>query len=339
MSLVRPAYKKRIVLASRPEETATAENFRMEEVEIPGLQNEQVLVQSLYISVDPYMRGRMNAGKSYVAPYPIDGVILGGVIGRVIETASPVFDVGDIVLGGYGWQTYEVVSADSLRKIDASIAPITTYLGVLGMTGLTAYFGLLDIGKPKEGETVVVSGAAGAVGTVVGQIANIKGARSVGIAGSDDKCEYLTKELGFTAAINYREPDFEKQIEAACPNGVDVYFDNVGGTVSDTIMKLINHGARIPICGQIATYNGAKTDIGPRVQIKLLTTSSLMQGFVFSNYASRFAEGAEIMAKWVSAGKIKYQETNVEGFENTVSAFFQLFTGGNTGKLLVKVSE
>lgn len=338
MNSTRPEHKQRIVLASRPEETATAENFRMEEVDIPELQDGQVLVQSLYISVDPYMRGRMSAGKSYVAPYPVDGVILGGVIGRVMESASPALSSGDFVLGGYGWQTYEVVGAERLHKIDTSIAPITTHLGVLGLTGLTAFFGLLDIGKPKDGETVVISGAAGAVGTVVGQIANIKGARSVGIAGSTDKCEYLIKKLGFTAAINYKDADFEQQLKAACPNGVDVYFDNVGGTVSDTVMTLINQGARIPICGQIATYNSARSDIGPRVQRKLLVTSSLMQGFIIGNYASRFAEGTEALAKWVSAGKIKYQETIVEGFENTVPAFFQLFSGGNTGKLLVKVT-
>ncbi len=293
----------------------------------------------MYVSVDPYMRGRMNEGKSYVAPYPVGGVIQGGVIGRVMESASPNLAVGDVVLGGYGWQSHEVVGDDTVRKIDPTLAPISAYLGVLGMTGLTAYFGLLDIGKPQAGETVVISGAAGAVGTVVGQIANIKGARSVGIAGSKDKCEYLVKELGFTAAVNYRDADFAQQLSDVCPNGVDVYFDNVGGEVSDAVMNLINKFARIPICGQIANYNLAAPAVGPRVQGTLLTNSALMQGFIVGNYAQRFAEGIQDLSAWLVQGKIKHQETIVDGFDHIVDAFLDLFSGGNTGKLLVRVAD
>lgn len=335
----KPTIKKQIVLATRPTGMPTLQNFRIEDVEIPSLHDGQMLVQTVYISVDPYMRGRMNDAKSYVPPYPIDGVIEGGVIGQVIETASSKFSVGDFVLGGYGWQTHSVVDETEVRKIDSTHAPLTTHLGVVGMTGLTAFFGLLEIGKPKMGETVVISGGAGAVGTVVGQIANIKGAKSVGIAGSDDKCRYLVEELGFTAAVNYKAADFENQLASACPDGVDVYFDNVGGTVSDAVMKLINRGARIPICGQIALYNLSNFDMGPRVQPALLVNSALMQGFIVGNYAAQFSDGIKELSTWVEQGKLKYEETIVEGFDHTIDAFLQLFSGGNTGKLLVRVAE
>ncbi|MGC4377579.1 NADP-dependent oxidoreductase [Fictibacillus sp. Mic-4] len=331
---------KQILLVSRPKGTPTIENFKFIETDIKAPADGEVLIRTLYLSVDPYMRGRMSGRKSYVPPYELNEVVQGGVVGEVVESKSGQFKKGDIVLGNLGWQTYSVVSADRIGKIDPDLAPITTALGVLGMTGLTAYFGLLDIGQPKEGETVVVSGAAGAVGMVVGQIAKIKGARVVGIAGSEEKIAYLTEELGFDAAINYKTADnIKEKLQEACPNGVDVYFDNVGGSISDAVLSLINKGARIPLCGQISLYNLEKADVGPRIQTQLLINSALMKGFIVSDYQERFKEGMADLAKWVKDGKIKYKENIIEGFENTVEAFLGLFKGENLGKQLVKVAE
>ncbi|WP_026678711.1 NADP-dependent oxidoreductase [Fictibacillus gelatini] len=331
---------KQILLVSRPKGTPTIENFKFIETDIKAPADGEVLIRTLYLSVDPYMRGRMSGRKSYVPPYELNEVVQGGVVGEVVESKSDQFKKGDIVLGNLGWQTYSVVSADRIGKIDPDLAPITTALGVLGMTGLTAYFGLLDIGQPKEGETVVVSGAAGAVGMVVGQIAKIKGARVVGIAGSEEKIAYLTEELGFDAAINYKTADnIKEKLQEACPNGVDVYFDNVGGSISDAVLSLINKGARIPLCGQISLYNLEKADVGPRIQTQLLINSALMKGFIVSDYQERFKEGMADLAKWVKDGKIKYKENIIEGFENTVEAFLGLFKGENLGKQLVKVAE
>lgn len=234
------------------------------------------------------------------------------------------------------------MSESALRKIDTSLAPASAYLGILGMTGLTAYFGLLDIGRPKEGETVVVSGAAGAVGSTVGQIAKIKGARVVGIAGSDEKIDYLKQELQFDEAINYKTADdIQKALQNACPDGVDVYFDNVGGPISDAVMNLLNEFARIPVCGAISSYNAESEadDMGPRVQSKLIKTKSLMQGFIVSDYSDRFSEGAKQLAEWLKAGKLHYEETITEGFENIPDAFLGLFKGENKGKQLIKVSD
>jgi NADPH-dependent curcumin reductase CurA len=330
---------ERILLVNRPKGTPTKADFRFEEAAIPELENDQVLVKTIYLSVDPYMRGRMNDTKSYVPPFKLNEVISGGVVGQVVQSRSGEFSEGDFVIGNLGWQNYNVASDAEVRKLDPSIAPLTTNLGILGMTGLTAYFGLLDIGNPQEGETVVVSGAAGAVGTVVGQIAKIKGARVVGIAGSDEKIAYLKDELGFDEAINYKTEDVYQALKTSCPDGVDVYFDNVGGEISDSVIRLINKGARIPICGQIALYNLEKMDVGPRIQSQLLINSALMKGFIVSDYAAHFEEGAVELAKWLQEGKLSYSENIVEGFENTVEAFLGLFKGENTGKQLVKVSE
>lgn len=328
---------KRIILAKRPVGMPTIEDFQFEERPLPQPGEGEVLIRTLYLSVDPYMRGRMNDRKSYVPPYELGKVILGGAVGEVIVSRADEFQVGDIVVGNLGWQTHAVAKANQLKKVDEQRAPITTALGILGMTGLTAYFGLLDIGQPKAGETVVVSGAAGAVGTVVGQIAKIKGCRVVGIAGSDTKNRYLIDELGFDAAINYKATDRRAAIAKACPNGVDVYFDNVGGEISDDVMLLLNKHARIPICGQIALYNLTKPDIGPRMQSQLLITSSLMKGFIVGDYSQRFEEGSIQLAEWVKEGRLKYSEQIVDGFEHTVDAFLGLFTGENLGKQLVRV--
>lgn len=330
---------KRIVLASRPKGMPSMDNFRFEEAPLPEPIKGQASVRTLYISVDPYMRGRMNDTKSYVPPFPLNQVIAGGSIGQVVVSRDDSLKAGDIVLGQWGWQQYTVTDAEHLRAVNPKLGPITTALGVLGMPGLTAYFGLLDIGRPRDGETVVVSGAAGAVGMIVGQLAKISGCRAVGIAGSADKVAYLTDELGFDAAVNYKTADLAGQLAQACPQGVDIYFDNVGGEVSDAVLGLINKGARIPLCGQISLYNLERQDIGPRIQTQLLINSALMKGFIVGQYAPDFPEAIAELSRWVAEKKIKYSETIVEGFEKTPSAFLGLFSGENTGKQLVKVAD
>lgn len=336
-----PAMKnKQIILASRPTGMPAMDNFATVDAEVPQPKDGEVLVRTRYLSVDPYMRGRMNDGKSYVAPFAVNEVINGGVVGEVIESRSADFKPGDIVTGQLGWQLYSVARAKELRKVDPNLAPVTTALGVLGMPGLTAYFGLVDIGKPREGETVVVSGAAGAVGMTVCQVAKIKGCRVIGIAGSDEKNEYLEHELWVDRTINYKTAvDMKQALKDACPNGVDIYFDNVGGAVSDAVLPFINQAARVVICGQISLYNLDRPDVGPRPQPYLLVKSALMQGFIITDYASRFAEGVKQLGQWVQEGKMKYAENIVDGFENTPNAFLGLFSGENLGKQLVRVEN
>lgn len=333
--------QQQIQLARRPQGVPVHEDFRFETISVPEPRQGEVLVKTLYVSVDPYMRGRMQDTKSYVEPFALDEALSGGVIAEVVSDGDKLKQ-GEIVIGNLNWQEYSAVSESAVRKIDTSLAPASAYLGILGMTGLTAYFGLLDIGRPKEGETVVVSGAAGAVGSAVGQIAKIKGAHVVGIAGSDDKIDYLKNELQFDEAINYKTADdIQKALADACPNGVDVYFDNVGGPISDAVMNLLNEFARIPVCGAISSYNAENEadDMGPRVQSKLIKTKSLMQGFIVSDYADRFSEGAKQLAEWLKDGKLHYEETITEGFENIPDAFLGLFKGENKGKQLIKVSD
>jgi NADPH-dependent curcumin reductase CurA len=330
---------KEIRFRSRPTGMPTPDNFDIVETEVPQPGDGDVLVRTLYISVDPYLRGRMREGRSYVAPFEVGQVIESGAIGEVIESRSPKFAVGDIVAGMFGWRLYNVAKADGLTKVSPPPPiPISAALGVLGIPGLTAYFGLLDIGQPKEGETVVVSGAAGAVGMTVCQIASLKGCRTVGIAGSDDKNKYLRDELGVDATVNYKNPGIQAALREACPQGVDVYFDNVGGNVSDAVLPLLNHGARIVICGQISIYNLDKPDVGLRPQPYVLINSALMKGFIITEYAARFGEGVMQLAQWVGTGKLKYAETVAEGFENTPQAFIGLFSGENLGKQIVKVA-
>lgn len=330
---------KKITLASRPAGAPSLDNFEIADAEMPQPQEGEVLIRTLYLSVDPYMRGRMSDRKSYIPPFALNEVITGGGVGEVVESRAANFQTGDIVTGQLGWQLYSVEQGASVRKVDPSRAPVTTTLGVLGMPGLTAYFGLLDIGQPEAGETVVVSGAAGAVGTFVCQIAKIKGCRVVAIAGSDEKNRYLTSELGVDAVVNYKTSgDLKAALREACPGGVDVYFDNVGGEISDHVTTLIKHGARIVICGQISLYNLEDQDVGPRVQPYLLVNSALMQGFIVTDYAARSAEGIGQLGQWLAEGKLKYAENIVEGFENTPQAFLGLFTGENLGKQLVKVA-
>ncbi|MEP6636668.1 MAG: NADP-dependent oxidoreductase [Acidobacteriota bacterium] len=336
---MNPMENKQILLASRPTGMPSSENFRIADTALPQPQEGEVLVRTLYMSVDPYMRGRMSDRKSYIAPFEINEVITGGVVGEVVESRSPMFQPGDLITGMLGWRKYSVVKGGELRKLDPKLAPVTTALGILGMPGLTAYFGLLDIGQPKEGETIVVSGAAGAVGMTVCQIGKIKGCRVVGIAGSDEKNHYLEEELWVDRTINYKTGDVKKELRDACPDGVDVYFDNVGGEISDAVITLINKFARIPLCGQISMYNLEKPDVGPRVQPYLLTKSALMKGFIVTDYAARFAEGVTQLGKWLAEGKLKYAEHIVDGFENAPNAFLGLFAGENLGKQLVKVAD
>lgn len=328
---------QQIILASRPTGIPTLDNFKFENTTLPEVKEDQVLVEGLYYSVDPYMRGRMNDAKSYISPFEIGKPIEGGVVAKVIDSKSTEFKAGDFVVGRLPWLVRSVVSSKGLQKINATIAPASYYLGVLGMPGLTAYFGLMDIGKPKPGQTVVVSGAAGAVGAVVGQIARIQGCKVIGIAGSDEKTNLLKSEYGFEEAINYKTtPDLKKALAQACPNGVDVYFDNVGGEISDAVISQINFQARIVVCGQISLYNNSDIPTGPRLQPQLLSHSALMQGFIVNDYKDRFDEGFQELVKLINEGKIKYPETKMKGFDQLPSAFIGLFNGENTGKMIVE---
>jgi NADPH:quinone reductase len=330
---------RQILFVKRPGGIPDESCFKFVVSDIPQPSSGQVLLRTRFLSVDPYMRSRMNDRKSYVAPFQLNAVLNGGIVGEIVESKSNNFSNGDFVVGNLGWQDYSIAGEKEVRKINPETAPVSTALGVLGMPGLTAYFGLLDIGKPKKDETVVVSGAAGAVGTIVGQIAKIHGCRVVGIAGSDKKTMYLIDELGFDAAINYKTiPHLRKALKEACPNGVDVYFDNVGGDISDAVISLINNHARIPLCGQISLYNDMIIPKGPRIQPRLLTYSALMKGFIVHNYTDRFDEGIRQLAEWLKEKKLKYAENFVEGLENAPKAFIGLFSGDNLGKQIVKVS-
>jgi NADPH-dependent curcumin reductase CurA len=328
-----------ILLASRPKEMPKPENFKLIHRSIPEITKGEVLIRAIYLSVDPYMRGRMRGVKTYVDPFEVNEELLGGVVGEVFKSNNPSFNIGEIVEGRLGWADYSVSNGKNIRKVDLELAPISTALGVLGMPGLTAYFGLLDIGQPKEGETVVISGAAGAVGMVVGQIAKIKGCNVVGIAGSDEKNRYIKNELEFDETINYKTDNVLEALKKACPNGVDIYFDNVGGVISDAVMNLLNFQSRIVLCGQISEYNLEKPETGPRLQRHLIHHSALMKGFIVGDFAEFHAQGLEQLGKWVKEGALKYRENIVFGLENTPKAFIGLFAGENIGKQLVKISE
>lgn len=326
-----------ILLASRPEGLPTAENFRFETNEVPPLASGQVLLKTLYVSVDPYMRGRMSAAKSYIAPFEVGQPLAGGVVAEVVETQHDKLPAGTVVVGNLPWQQYSVSDGRGLQPIPAGQAPTSYYLGLLGMPGLTAYFGLLDICRPQAGETVVVSGAAGAVGMVVGQLAKLQEARVIGTAGSDEKVAYL-KELGFDEAINYKTANLAEALLAAAPDGVDCYFDNVGGPITDAVYDLLNKHARIALCGQISTYNATEAPVGPRPEWKLLKTSAKLQGFIVSDYYPRWPEGVQQLTEWYRQGKLRFEETITEGFDQIPAAFLGLFQGENTGKAIVKVA-
>lgn len=329
---------RKVILKSRPIGSPDETNFEFVEELLLSPKESEVTVKTHYLSIDPYLRNLMNEEK-FVEPSVQLGEVFGvGTVGEVVETNSDFFQKGDFVAGFWGWQIYANVETNQLTKLNPNQAPISTALGVLGIAGLTAYFGMIDIGKPKAGETAVISGAAGSVGMLAGQIAKMYGARVIAITGSDTKNDYLRKELGFDAAINYRTTtNLFSNIKQAAPNGIDVYFDNVGGDISDSVLPLINRGARIPLCGQISQYNLEQPETGPRIGILLVKNAALMQGFSFTQYESRFPEALEILSGWMKENKLKYKEYIVEGFDNTPKAFKGLFSGENIGKLLVKI--
>lgn len=327
-----------ILLKSRPQGMPDASHFETVETPIPEAGPGQVVRRTIWLSVDPYMRGRMSDAKSYAAPAKLGEPMVGATVSQVIASNSPRFAPGDFVLGYDGWQAYGVGDAKLLRALDPTLAPVSYALGVLGMPGLTAYVGMLDIGQPKSGETVVVSAAAGAVGSIAGQIAKILGCRVIGTAGSDGKCEYVTRDLGFDACINYKTENLGDALDAAAPNGVDIYYDNVGGAVLDAVLQRVNVHARIALVGLISQYNDAKPTPGPDLQ-PLLTNRVLLRGMIVSDHQHRAPDFLRDMSDWLRDGRIHYREDIVTGLENTVSAFLGLFAGENVGKRIVKVAE
>ena len=332
---------RQITLASRPVGYPKESDFNLVEVPIPTPGEGEVLVKTLYLSVDPYMRGRINAAKSYAANVEIDEIMVGSVIAQVIESEHPNFEVGDIVNAGIGWQEYGVAAGNGLRKIDPTVGPISTGAGILGMPGLTAYFGLLEVGKLQERETVFVSGAAGAVGSVVGQIAKIKGCRVVGSAGTDEKVAYIVDELGFDDAFNYKEvDDYHEKLQELLPDGIDIYFDNVGGTITDAVFLNLRIKGRVVICGQISQYNLEKPETGPRFLWHMITKRARIEGFLVSEFSDQHAEALVEMSEWLRQGKLKYRET-IEGggIESAPAAFISMLKGGNIGKQLVKIAD
>lgn len=334
---------RQILLASRPVGEPKPSDFQLVETPIQAPGEGEVLCRTIHLSLDPYMRGRMNAGKSYAKPVEVGGVMEGGAVGQVLESRHPDFSEGEIVVGYGGWQAHFTLSGKALRKVDPAWGPISTAVGVLGMPGVTAYTGLLNIGKPQPGETVVVAAASGAVGSVVGQIAQIKGARAVGVAGSPEKCRFVTEELGFDACLNHRDPDFAEQLAAACPDGIDVYFENVGGKVFETVLPLLNEFARIPVCGMIAHYNATELPPGPDkmplILRNILTKRLTFRGFIVWDFAEQESEALTAMAGWIQEGRLKFREDFVDGLESAPEALIGLLKGANFGKLVVRVSE
>jgi hypothetical protein len=333
---------RRIVLASRPSGKPSTDNFRLETQAIPGVKEGQMLLKTRYLSLDPYMRGRMNAGESYADRVELGDVMVGGTVSEVVSSRNSRFAPGDLVSSFAGWQEYVVSDGGGINKLDSRITQPSYALGILGMPGLTAYVGLLDIGQPKAGDTVVLAASTGAVGSVVGQIAKLKGCRVVGIAGAAEKCNYAVEVLGYDACVSHYDADMAQQLAAQCPDGIDVYFENVGGSSWEAVMPLLNKHARVPVCGLIAHYNQTELPPGPdrmsMLQGLILSKSIKMQGFIVSDYVNRVPEFYEDMSAWLAQGKIRYKEDMVEGLENAPGAFMGLFRGANFGKLVVRVS-
>jgi len=325
-------------LAARPVGMPKRSDFKFTEEPVRDLKPGEVLVKIQYISLDPAMRGWMNEGRSYVPPIGIGEVMRAGAAGRVTASKNDRFAVGDAVTGGLGVQEYAISDGTGLIKVDTKVAPLPVYLSTLGMPGMTAYFGLLEVGQPKAGETVVVSAAAGAVGSVVGQIAKIKGCRAIGIAGGKEKCRYVVEELGFDAAVDYKHEPVAETLRKHCPKGIDVYFDNVGGEILDACLALLTRGARVPLCGAISRYNSKEME-GPKNYLSLLINRARMQGFIVFDYADRYQEAAVQMAGWMMAGKLKSREDIVPGLETFPETLLKLFTGENNGKLAIKVAD
>jgi NADPH-dependent curcumin reductase CurA len=331
---------RQITLAARPVGMPQESDFELVESETPSPGPGEVLVRSLWLSLDPYMRGRMSEARSYAKPTQIGEPMTGQVVGEVIESGDPRFASGDIVAGQLGWQDYAVARGGTLRTLDPSLAPIQTALHVLGTTGLTAYFGLFDVGLAKPGDAVVVSGAAGAVGQIVGQLAELAGCSPVvGIAGGPEKVQDLTELYGYDTGIDYKHDDVNGALKDACPDGVDVYFDNVGGALSETVFRRLAIGARIPICGQVSQYNLAEPELAPRNLSFLIVFRARMQGFLVTDYAHRFDEGLRRLGRWLADGKLRYREDVTEGLENAPGAFIGMLNGANRGKTLVKIAD
>ncbi|OGK99238.1 MAG: NADP-dependent oxidoreductase [Candidatus Rokubacteria bacterium RIFCSPHIGHO2_12_FULL_73_22] len=331
---------RRVLLRNRPRGEPLPSDFELVEAPVPTPGAGDVLCRTIYLSLDPYMRGRMDEGRSYTGGTnpALGSVMVGGTVSEVIASRNPAFPEGTFVLGASGWQAYALSSGAGLRKLDARQAPLSTALGVLGMPGMTAYVGLRDIGRPKPGETVVVSAAAGAVGSVVGQLAKLEGCRAVGVAGSEAKCAYVVEELGFDACVNYRAEPLLPALRTACPDGIDVYFDNVGGDVLAAALRLVNLRARIPLCGLISQYNAPEPPPGPNLR-PVLVNRVLVQGFIISDHLDRLDDFLRDCTQWVREGRLRYREDVVVGLERAPEAFIGLLRGRNFGKLIVKVGE
>jgi hypothetical protein len=330
---------RRITLAARPVGFPEESDFVLVEEPVPEPAAGEVLVRSLWLSLDPYMRGRMSEARSYARPTELGEVMTGQVVGEVVASEDGRFAPGDTVVGQLGWQEYAVARGGTVRKVDPGLAPLQAWLHALGTTGLTAYFGLLDVGRPRPGDTVVVSGAAGAVGQLVGQLARIAGCRTVGIAGGPEKVRDVTELYGYDAGIDYKADDVNEALKRACPNGVDVYFDNVGGALSETVFRRLARGARIVICGQISQYNLTEPELAPRNLGFLIVFRARMEGFLVSDYAHRFEEGIRRLGGLLAEGRLTYREDVTEGLEQAPRAFIGMLRGENRGKTLVKVAE
>ena len=330
---------KQLILAKRPVGMPDDDTWTLKESLVPHLNEGEVLIQNHYISLDPAMRGWMNESKSYIPPVALGDVMRAGSIGKVIQSKHPKYKVGDVLTGWGGVQQYIGTNGEGYYSVDTSLAPMPVYIGTLGMPGMTAYFGILEVGKIKEGDTVLVSGAAGAVGSVVGQIAKIKGCRVIGIAGGKEKCKYLVEELGFDGAIDYKNENIYAGLKEHCPKGIDVYFDNVGGEILDAALSRLRMHARIVICGAISQYNNTTAIKGPSNYLSLLVNRATMQGMVVMDYAKDYRTAAKQMGQWMMEGKLKSKEDIYEGIENFHETFLKLFSGDKKGKLILKVNE
>ena len=333
---------RQILLASRPRGEPSPDNFKLVETAVPEVGPGQMLLHAVYLSLDPYMRGRMNAGPSYVEPVGVGEVMGGSAVCTIVTSNLPRYEAGDIVVAGTGWQEYSLSDGEGVQKVDAALGPISYALGVLGMPGLTAYTGLLNIGKPQPGETLVVAAASGAVGSVVGQIAKVKGCRVIGIAGGEQKCRFVREELGFDGCLDHRQPNLAERLQAACANGIDIYFENVGGAVFDAVLPLLNNFARIPVCGLIAHYNATELPAGPdRVPLlmrNILAKRLTFRGFIVFDYSSQFRDFITDMSGWLREGRVKYREDITDGLENAPRELIGLLKGENFGKKLIRVS-
>jgi NADPH-dependent curcumin reductase len=333
---------RQILLASRPRGEPGPDNFKLVETAVPEAGPGQMLLHTVYLSLDPYMRGRMDAGASYVQPVEVGEVMGGSAVCAVVKSNLPRYKAGDIVVAGTGWQEYSLSDGEGVQKVDPALGPISYALGVLGMPGLTAYTGLLNIGKPQPGETLVVAAASGAVGSVVGQIAKVKGCRVIGIAGGERKCRFVKEELGFDGCLDHRQPDLAERLQAACPNGIDIYFENVGGAVFDAVLPLLNNFARIPVCGLIAHYNATELPAGPdRVPLlmrNILVKRLTFRGFFVFDHGSQFGDFITDMSGWLRGGRVKYREDITDGLENAPRELIGLLRGENFGKKIIRVS-